>query len=198
MVPILCNYARAKPSSNSYIQEGLANLSYGARPDADSFDKDVGKIIQYSPSASCSFPISIYTSYTWFTIPYKQFNSSTDEDLWIEATIRILFDEMRNIMLSDTFQKVMFNVNERFAEKVFDKNRTTNLPKFLRKAVVKSSKVAHLTNHVITSVARNITTDLYVTRLAKRKYPDANDVISATVRPAVAYESGDDVNDEDE
>ena len=172
MVDIIKNYVKKiKPPEDPVLEEAFLKLEVSQQADPKSKDKEKIHTLSYKPpNSSESYEIQIHTAYTFITIPNEEFNSVEEETTWIVEKATAFLENIRSIMATSTFRLSFAMIKQDFSTKLFDKNKRSNLPKFLSSAVIRVSPVVNLTDHVIQSTAHVITSVFYSNRLPTKKY----------------------------
>jgi len=168
MVPALTSYFDVRPPQDEVIRQAFTTLEYAPRPDPN--DHETGQVIIFSPDKGRNYDIPIFTTYAVFDIPVMNLSSIQEETQWIQHTCSAFFEEMRGAMKQKCFKSLLFDLDERFATKLYDPKKVTNLTKFLDRAVVKVVPIDTMTAHVVTSVAGLLTQQLWNSRVPVTKY----------------------------
>ena len=176
LAPVLKTYSTVIPHPDMHIQEALQNMSFGKARDTDSADRNLAKVVNYTPPGKKDvIVIEVFTMYTWFTIPYATMNTTTEEGIWIQGKCERLVEEIRRIMQTSVFKTVLSKMgNTLFFEKLFDPKRKSNLPKFLSGCSVRVEECEVFTDEVIQEVSNKMVMGMYETSLPMRKYPELN------------------------
>ena len=77
---------------------------------------------------------------------------------------------IKKIMETEVFKKTMLKSKENYAKSLYNKQKKTNLPKFLQGAIRRVSRMNNLTDYIIPSSAQTIMTQLMNSRLPNLKY----------------------------
>lgn len=179
MSEIIKSYYDVNTPTDVSLNEAFRNLTFAPFP--SSTDKKLPKVFSYSPKGSQrSFDLTVHTAYTFFTIPIAEMNSMAEEDAWITNKATLVLEGVKYAMTQEAFKTVLTAVNQGFAGRAFDTTKPSNLPRFLSKAVVKVSKVDHVSKYVVQDAVEIITSRLFDTRTVECKYnscmfQDAND-----------------------
>ena len=102
--------------------------------------------------------------WTYIDIPVHDFSSLQEEEEWIKVKADKILHAVHTAMSSETFQMYLQARDNRrqrkLASTIYDSSKKTNLPKFLKNATMKVSKIKNLTDLVTVDASETISLSL--------------------------------------